>query len=467
MRCSRRGQPAGGQPVHRLTGRGRAVDPRRGNDDQRVEIPQHLLGDGGVHGGAAVDDRDREVAVETRRRLAIDRGIQHTAARRGRLARENEQARRVVTHPAAHIGERLEVLVGRQFPVGALRLRVDAAAQLAERGVGVDGHHPVVLAQLGEHRPDTGRHGRLPDAALAHHADLEVPAQRRLDLVLQLGLADLVGRLAEIDHSEGGLVQREPPTAAWRNPACGHKVIGPDSVGVGRGRRRRGRVGCVTLGRPGLTRPGTRRLLRRRSGLSRRTRRMRRLPLGRLTPRTVVGTVGGGHRPCVARRSRRRAVSGRRLTETAARRSGSRNGGGGASGGPPRWGGWRHPAPWPLRRAASAVRARRSPPAGATAQEASAEAAVRPSVSAARSRFPRGPSSRGLSAMRRRGRSLQISFGVRRRGCRPLSSINHAGPAPSHTRSQGAPKPTSKHLGWALTDPCRLLKATDFRSTGW
>ena len=33
-----------------------------------------------------------------------------------------------------------------------------------------------------------------------------------------------------------------------------------------------------------------------------------------------------------------------------------------------------------------------------------------------------------------------ISFGVRRRGCRPLSSINYTGSAPSHTATGGAPR---------------------------
>ena len=45
------GHPAVGQPVHRLSGRRRTVHPRRGHHDERVEVAEHLLCDGGVHGG--------------------------------------------------------------------------------------------------------------------------------------------------------------------------------------------------------------------------------------------------------------------------------------------------------------------------------------------------------------------------------------------------------------------------------
>jgi len=41
-------------------------------------------------------------------------------------------------------------------------VRVDPGTQLAERGVGVDGHHPVILTQLREDRPDAGRDDGLP-----------------------------------------------------------------------------------------------------------------------------------------------------------------------------------------------------------------------------------------------------------------------------------------------------------------
>jgi len=95
----------------------------------------------------------------------------------------------------------------------------------------------------------------------------------------------------------------------------------------------------------------------------------------------------------------------------------------------------------------AAPRARRLPPqtgpghdrVGRSRQEAAkvpavwVQGPVRASLSAARNQNLLGPSSRVLSARRRRGRSLHISFAVRRRGYRPLSSINHTGPAPSHT----------------------------------
>ena len=133
------------------------------------------------------------MAVQPGGGLAVDRGIQHPSAGRARFPGQHEQPGGVVADPGAHVGEGVEVLVGRQLPVRARGVRVDAAAELAEGGVGVDGHHPVVLAELGEDRAHAGGDGGLADAALAEHADLVVAAQQRPDLGLQFGLAPLVG----------------------------------------------------------------------------------------------------------------------------------------------------------------------------------------------------------------------------------------------------------------------------------
>ena len=73
------------------------------------------------------------------------------------------------------------------------------------------------------------------------------------------------------------------------------------------------------------------------------------------------------------------------------------------------------------------------------------EWAVPASVSVARSRSLRDRSSRVPAAMRRRGRSLQISLAIRRRVCRPLSSINHARLCSIASGGQGAPQRVSKH----------------------
>ena len=238
------GVAAVGQPLHRLACRRGAVDPRRGHHDQRVEIAQHLLRDRGVHRRAAVHDRDREVPVQPRRGLAVDGGVEHPSPRRAGLAREHEQARGVVADPAAHVGERVEVLVGGQLPVRTRGVRVDAAAELAERGVGVDGHHAVVLAQLGEDRADAGRDGRLTDAALAEHADLVVAAQQRADLDLQIGQPLLVGRRSEVDQPERAAVDEAPPALSRRHLLGGHQFAGADAVDIGvAGRRWRG-GGC-------------------------------------------------------------------------------------------------------------------------------------------------------------------------------------------------------------------------------
>jgi hypothetical protein len=42
-------------------------------------------------------------------------------------------------------------------------VQVDPGTQLAERGVGVDGHHPVIVADLREDRPHAGRDGGFAD----------------------------------------------------------------------------------------------------------------------------------------------------------------------------------------------------------------------------------------------------------------------------------------------------------------
>lgn len=121
----------------------------------------------------------------------------------------------------------------------------------------------------------------------------------------------------------------------------------------------------------------------------------------------------------------------------------------------------RYSAPARRRQAALEVRARRIRPAAARAQEASAEPAVRASLSAARSQFPRGPSSRVLSAMRRRGRSLHVSFGVRRRGCRPLSSINYCASAPSHPGTRVRRSGPANYIDGVAMDLVRVAAGGD------
>ena len=125
-------------------------------------------------------------------RLAVDGRVQHPAAGGVGLAGQHEQARGVVPHPVPDIGEGLQMLVGGQLPVRAHNFGVDPAAELAEGGVGVDGHHPV-LAQFGENRTDGGGHGGLTHAALAHDADLVMPTQDGPDARFQLCLVDLIG----------------------------------------------------------------------------------------------------------------------------------------------------------------------------------------------------------------------------------------------------------------------------------
>ena len=160
------------------------------------------------------------MAVQPRGGFAVDRRIKHMPPGGGRLTGQHEQPGDVVADPVAHVGEGVEVLVGGQVPVRADGVRVHPCPQLAERGVGVDGHHPVVLAQFGEDGADTGRDRGLADPALAQHADLVLAAQQRANPGLQVCLLQLVGRLAEVDQPARGVVDQPPPTAT-RAESCG------------------------------------------------------------------------------------------------------------------------------------------------------------------------------------------------------------------------------------------------------
>jgi hypothetical protein len=91
------------------------------------------------------------------------------------------------------------------------------------------------------------------------------------------------------------------------------------------------------------------------------------------------------------------------------------------------------PRVWALQRFPAAP-AERNQPAACAAPASRRGATVRPArpaLSPARRPTPPDPPTQALAAGRRHGRSLQISPpAIRRRECRPLSSINH--PAPGH-----------------------------------
>ena len=90
------------------------------------------------------------MAVQAGRGFPVDGRVEHPAAGRCGLAGQNEQTGRVAADAVADVGEGLQMLIGGQFPERALCSRVDPAAELAERGVGVDGDDAVVLTELGE-----------------------------------------------------------------------------------------------------------------------------------------------------------------------------------------------------------------------------------------------------------------------------------------------------------------------------
>ena len=86
-----------------------------------------------------------------------------------------------------------QVLIGSELPIGTLGVGVHAQAQLAERGIGVDGHYPVILAELGEDRPHPGGNRGLADAAFAENPDLVAAPQQGADLGLQLRQMPFIG----------------------------------------------------------------------------------------------------------------------------------------------------------------------------------------------------------------------------------------------------------------------------------
>ena len=129
-------------------------------------------------------------------------------------------------------------------------MRIHPRTELAERGVGVDGHHTVVLAQLGENGADTGGDSGLADAALTEHADLVLAAQQRANPGLQVCLLQFVRGFAEVDQPARGVVEQPTPTSTWRNLAARHQLAGSDALDVVPADRRR-RNRCVAPARAG------------------------------------------------------------------------------------------------------------------------------------------------------------------------------------------------------------------------
>ena len=92
------------------------------------------------------------MAVQAGRGFPVDGRVEHPATGRCGLPGQNEQTGGVAADAVTDVGERLQMLIGGQFPERGLCPRVDPAAELAECGVGVDGDDAVVLTELGEHR---------------------------------------------------------------------------------------------------------------------------------------------------------------------------------------------------------------------------------------------------------------------------------------------------------------------------
>ena len=106
---------------------------------------------------------------KARQYLAITPGTGRCPCRRGRrpssasqwgtTRAQGEQSVGVGADLGAHVGEGVEVVISGQVPVRTDRVGVDPGRQLGEGGVGVDGHHPAILTQLRDDRPDAGRDG--------------------------------------------------------------------------------------------------------------------------------------------------------------------------------------------------------------------------------------------------------------------------------------------------------------------
>ena len=177
VRCSSAGPAVIRQPLHGLRrGRG-AVRPRRGHHDQRIQVAQHLLGDRRVHRRAAVDDRDREMAVQPRARLPGRSPDRAPGAGRPPVHRPSTCSPRNCGRRRALTSAKDPRFLSAVVPRTSRWPRIDPAAQPAEGGVGVDRHDAVLPAEFGEDRSDAGGHRRLSDAALAQHADLVVAVQ--------------------------------------------------------------------------------------------------------------------------------------------------------------------------------------------------------------------------------------------------------------------------------------------------
>src|SRR6202035_1831379 len=128
----------------------------------------------------------------------------------------------------AQIGEGRKVFVGGNLQIRAVGPRVDSAAEPAERGVGVDRHDAVLAAKLGEDRAHTGGHGGLADTTLAQHPDFVVAPQCRPDGGFVGGVLLFTSRRAEVQQTEGGLVDDAPPAVSGAGLALFRLTLGPE-----------------------------------------------------------------------------------------------------------------------------------------------------------------------------------------------------------------------------------------------
>ena len=113
-----------------------------------------------------------------------------------------------------------------------LRPGIDPTAQPAERGVRIDGDHPVLPAQLGENGPDTGGDCRLADTAFAQHPHLVVAAQRGADDGCILSFLAFSSRRTRVDHAERANQHKSAPAAHGLRAVARRPEVLPGRTGV-------------------------------------------------------------------------------------------------------------------------------------------------------------------------------------------------------------------------------------------
>ena len=186
------------------------------------------------------ENRPRIAQVDSA--LAVDRRIKDMPPGGGSLTGQHKQPGSVVSDLAAHVGERVEVLVGGQVPVradcarGSTRAPGSSRTRCRRRWPPRGGLR-AVGRRSSRHRPRRWSCRRRPYPARRSCTGRTAACE---------SLASGVPAAARPGIGQGsqptrGVVDQPTPTSTWRNLAARHQLAGSDALDVVPADRRRGR----------------------------------------------------------------------------------------------------------------------------------------------------------------------------------------------------------------------------------